>query len=145
MAFNDPFKELEDMQERMNKLMKSFWERGPQIAGTARGFPVDVKEDNGNLVVEADLPGVSKENIAVKVKDNRLVISGQEEEEREEESENYYRRERSRRGVSRTITLPEDVKNEEAKAKMEDGVLRVTLPKKKKVKKREKGQEIEVE
>lgn len=143
MPIKDPFKELEDMQKRMNKLMKNFWERGPKLAGTARGFPVDVKEEDGNLLVEADLPGISKENVAVKVKDNQLMITGQEKKEEEEESENYYRRERSKRGLQRTITLPEDVKGEEAEAEMEDGVLRVTIPKKKA--KKEKGKEIEVE
>lgn len=143
MPIKDPFKELEDMQKRMNKLMKSFWERGPKLAGTARGFPVDVKEEGGNLVVEADLPGISKESVAVKVKDSQLMISGKEEEEKEEESENYYRRERSRRGLQRTITLPEDVKGEEAEAEMEDGVLRITMPKREEKKK--KGKEVEVQ
>lgn len=143
MPIKDPFKELEDMQERMNKLMKNFWERGPKLAGTARGFPVDVKEEDDNLLVEADLPGISKENIAVKVKDNQLMISAQEEKEEKEESENYYRRERSRRGLQRTISLPDEVKGEEAKAEMEDGVLKVRMPKEKR--KKEKSKEIEVE
>ena len=143
MPINDPFKELEEMQERMNKLMKNFWERGPSAAGTMRGFPVDLKEKNDKLVVEADLPGVSKENIAVKVKDNQLMISGQEKEHRKEENENYYRRERSKKGMQRRITLPEDVESEKAEAEMNDGVLKVTLPKKEKEEKESK--EIEVE
>ncbi|MFP4115614.1 MAG: Hsp20/alpha crystallin family protein [Candidatus Aenigmatarchaeota archaeon] len=143
MPIKDPFKELEEMQERMNKLMKNFWERGPRAAGTMRGFPVDVREENGTMVVEADLPGISKENVAVKARDNRLMISAQEEKEEQEESENYYRRERSKRGLKRTVALPEGVKEEEAEAEMEDGVLRVTMPKKEK--KEEKSKEIEVE
>lgn len=142
MPIKDPFKELEKMQDRMNRLMKSFWEKGPEMAGF-KSFPVDVSEENGKVVVEADMPGVSKENIAVKARDNQLMISGQEESEEKEEKENYYRRERRRTGLKRTVTLPEDVAEEEAEAEMKDGVLRVTLPKKKKAVEKEK--EIEVQ
>lgn len=143
MSVKDPFKEIEDMQERMNKLMKDFWQRGPRAAGTMRGFPVDVKEDNGNIVVKADLPGVKKENVAVKARENQLLISCKEEGEKEVREENYYRHERKRSGMKRTVTLPEEVESGKAKAEMEDGVLKVTLPKKSKKEKKEK--EIEVE
>lgn len=142
MPIKDPFQELEDMQRRMNKLMRDFWERGPRIAGTAKGFPVDVREEGDDLIVEADLPGISKENIAVKVKDNRLMISGKEEEEQQEESENYYKRERRGRSMQRTIMLPEEVRSEKSGAEMNDGVLRIRLPKKKK--EEEESKEIEV-
>ncbi len=143
MPVKDPFKEIEDMQERMNKLVKDFWQRGPRAAGTMRGFPVDVHEDNGNIVVKADLPGVKKENVAVKARENQLMISCKEEGKKEVREENYYRRERKRTGMQRTITLPEEVKSEEAEAEMEDGVLKIRLPKKNKEKEKEK--EIEVE
>ncbi len=138
MPIKDPFDELEEMQKRMNKLMKNFWERGPKAAGTMRGFPVDIREENGKLVVTADLPGVKKEDIAVKARENQLMISCKEEGEKEISEENYYRRERSKKGMKRTVTLPEEVKSDEAKAEMEDGVLKVTLPKKKEKKKEEK-------
>ncbi|MFP4116813.1 MAG: Hsp20/alpha crystallin family protein [Candidatus Aenigmatarchaeota archaeon] len=143
MPVKDPFKEIEDMQERMNKLVKDFWQRGPRAAGTMRGFPVDVREENGNIVVKADLPGVDKENVAVKARENQLMISCKEEGERQVQKENYYRRERKRSGMKRTITLPEEVESEKAEAEMEEGVLEITLPKKEKKKTEE--EEIEVQ
>ncbi len=142
MPIKDPFGEIEDMQKRMNKLMKELWQRGPRAAGTMRGFPVDVHEENGNIVVKADMPGISKENVAVKVRKNQLMISCKEKSEEKVQEENYYRHERKKRGMQRTITLPEEVKENKADAEMEDGVLKITLPKKKKEKEKEK--EIEV-
>ncbi|MFP4045965.1 MAG: Hsp20/alpha crystallin family protein [Candidatus Aenigmatarchaeota archaeon] len=143
MPFEDPFDELEKMQRRMNKLMKDFWERGPQMAGMVRRFPVDIVEEDEEVVVKADLPGVEKENVAVKAQDNKLMITAQEDREKKEESENYFRHERRRGKLQRTITLPENIESDKAKAEMEDGVLEVRFPKKKVKKKKEK--EIEVE
>ncbi len=142
MPMKDPFDELEDMQERMNKLMKNFWQRGPRAAGALRGFPVDIREDNGNLIVEADLPGVDKDNVVVKVRDNQIMISCQEEDKKEESGENYYRQERSKTGMKRKITLPEKVKSDDASAKMEEGVLKVIIPKKAGKKKKERDIEV---
>ncbi len=143
MPVKDPFKEIEEMQKKMNKLMKNFWERGPKAAGTMRGFPVDLRDENGNLIIEADLPGVDKEDVVVKTRENQLMISCQEESKKEVSEETYYRRERSKRGMERTITLPEEVKPEKAEAEMKDGVLKITIPKKKVKKKKEKEIDIE--
>ncbi len=143
MPIKSPFDEIEEMQKKMNKLMKDFWERGPTAAGTMRGFPVDIREEDGNIVVVADIPGVSKDKVAVKAMDNQLMISCNEEGEKEIVDENYYRRERSKRGMKRTVTLPEEVKSDRAEAKMENGVLKVTLPKKKKKKDKEKKIKVE--
>lgn len=143
VTFEDPFDELEKMQSRMNKLMKDFWERGPQMAGMMRKFPVDIVEEDSEVVVMADLPGIDKENVAVKSQDNKLMIIAGQKKEKHEEGENYFRHERRRGKLQRTITLPENAESDKAEAEMEDGVLEINLPKKITEKKKEK--EIEVE
>lgn len=144
MTIKDPFDEMEKMQDRMNKLMKSFWERGPELARNIRGFPIDISRENGDMVVKADLPGVDKENVAVKVSEDQLKISTEEAGEKEESTQNFYRRERRKGKTERTITLPEETRSEKAKAKMENGVLEVRIPlKNKEKKKKEKKLEIE--
>lgn len=143
MTFEDPFEELEKMQERMNRLMRDFWERGPDMAGFSRKVPVDLKETNGDILLEADLPGFSKEEVSVKARENRVEITAQTKKEVKEGDEDFYRHERRSNKVRRAIPLPEEVEADKSQAEMEDGVLKVTLPKKRK--KKEKEKEIEVE
>lgn len=138
MTLKDPFDEIEKMQERMNKLMKSFWEKGPEFARHIRGFPVDITKENSNMVIRADLPGISKEDVDVKVSENQLKISAKQEGEKKEETGNYYRQERRSGKMERLITLPEDIESEKSEAKMEHGVLEIRIPLKEKEKKKEK-------
>ncbi|MFB6215453.1 MAG: Hsp20/alpha crystallin family protein [Candidatus Aenigmatarchaeota archaeon] len=142
MPFEDPFEELEKMQKRMNRLMRDFWERGPEMAGFSRKVPVDLKETNGEILIEADLPGFDKDEISVKAKENRVEISAQKKEERKEKDEDFYRHERRSNKVRRSISLPEEVEAEKSQAEMESGVLKIKLPKKEKKKEEEKKIEV---
>mmetsp|Transcript_48324 Transcript_48324/g.121665 ORF Transcript_48324/g.121665 Transcript_48324/m.121665 type:complete len:173 (-) Transcript_48324:126-644(-) len=93
---------------------------------------VDVKETEKNLVIQAELPGVKKEDLKVEVENGRLTISGQRHRQTEEKGENYHRMECSYGSFSRSFSIP-DISGESVAAKYTDGVLTLTLPKPEKV------------
>lgn len=90
---------------------------------------MDVKETDAEYVVSADIPGLSRDDIEVRVDEGRLVISGEKKQEEKKEDENYLRTERSYGSFLRSILLPSSVKEEEIGAVFKDGVLEVHLPK----------------
>lgn len=89
----------------------------------------DVYEQNGNLVVKAELPGVKKEDITVAVEDGDLVIRGERTHEEKVEEKDYYRMERSTGAFYRRLPLPEGITVDQIAATYNDGVLEVTMPK----------------
>ena len=88
---------------------------------------VDIFERDGKLVVRADLPGMSKDDVTVEVTDDAVVIEGERKFEHEENQEGVYRSERSYGRFHREIPLPDGVKTENAKANFKDGVLEVVI------------------
>jgi HSP20 family protein len=90
---------------------------------------VDIYEEGEELVVKAELPGIGKNDVNIRLLDNSLVISGEKKSERSEETKGYYRIERSAGSFERTILLPEGVKTEKAKASFTNGVLQIRIPK----------------
>jgi HSP20 family protein len=96
----------------------------------ARKIPaVDVIDRENEVVVRAEVPGVSKKDLHVSLSDNAMTIRGRTEHEEEKKKEDYYYREMSYGEFTRTLTLPADVDTAKAKATMKDGLLEVTLPK----------------
>lgn len=89
---------------------------------------VDIKENEKEYVLEADLPGVKKEDITIEINDNRLTISAKNDESVEEQRENYIRKERKFSSMVRSFGL-ENVKSDKITAKHENGVLTLILPK----------------
>ena len=101
-------------------------------------FPVaDIFDDGANLVLKAELPGMAKEDIDVKLIDNVVTISGERKREEKVEEKDYYRVERSSGSFLRSFRLPVEVKQEEIAATFKDGVLEVKLPKTEEAKNRE--------
>jgi HSP20 family protein len=113
--------------ERLSDLSLPFEGRVPKI---------DVIDRDDEIVVRAEVPGVSKENIEISVTGNSFTIKGQTKREEKEEKGDYYRSEVLQGSFSRTVTLPADVNEAAAKAQLKDGILEVTLPKAEKSKKR---------
>lgn len=101
--------------------------------GRLLGFPrIDVRDEEKNIVVTANTPGIAAKDMHIDVDDNMLTLSGKvsrEEEEGKKDSD-YYRMEREEGSFSRTITLPAAVDREHIDAKSKNGVLTITLPKK---------------
>ena len=104
----------------------------PEIERTWTKQPLmDIKDTGKELVIEAELPGIPKENIDIKLTENSIEICGEVKSEEKEEKEGYYRQERSYSTCYRNIPLPSEVIPNKADAKLEDGVLHIKLPKKK--------------
>jgi len=129
----DPFREMSSLQERMNRLFSDFRVRAPlgeeEITQGAWVPPVDIYETSESIVLEAELPGLTKDNIVVEVKNNTLTLKGDKKFEREAKEENYHRVERSYGGFQRAFTLPSTVQQDKVKAKFRDGILEITIPK----------------
>jgi HSP20 family protein len=89
---------------------------------------IEVFERGGQLVVRADLPGLTKDDVKVDVRADSLIIQGERRQEREENEEGFYRSERSYGSFYRSIPLPEGVEDDDVKASFRDGVLEVTMP-----------------
>jgi len=90
---------------------------------------VDIFETPEAVVLKAELPGITAQDISVEVKDNILTLKGEKKFEKETKEENYHRMERSYGSFQRAFTLPETVQQEKAKAKFRDGILEIALPK----------------
>lgn len=125
-----PVDRLESIVERLDEALD---ERDVDAdiprTGVLNAVDVDIVDDGDDVVVVSDLPGFDREDISVEADSHRLRLSAEVEEEEEEGDEEYYRKERSRRSLSRTVTLPVEVDASEADASYENGVLSVRLPK----------------
>ncbi|MGC8993240.1 MAG: Hsp20/alpha crystallin family protein [Candidatus Aenigmatarchaeota archaeon] len=138
MFEEDIFEELARMRRRIDRLMKAAF---GSLESEVESFPVDISETENEIIVRADLPGFSKDEVSVNATENSIEISAEHKEKREEKGEKFYRIERRVGSFKRVLSLPALVEPEKAKAKMKDGVLEVILPKKEK----KKGKEIKVE
>lgn len=130
-VFN-PFKEFEDMEREFFSL-PSF---------KSANFRTDIKDNGNAFELSAELPGYKKEDINVDIDDRTLTISAERKMEENEEKNGYIHRERSYGQISRSFDL-EGIKADEIKAKYQDGILTLTLPKEEKAIKGAKRLEIE--
>lgn len=94
-----------------------------------RDIKVDIRETDAEIIMEAELPGVNKEDIEITLDDNYLTLRAKQEAESEERRENYLRKERRSGTLVRSFLLPAEVKEEGVKAKFENGLLELRLPK----------------
>jgi HSP20 family protein len=132
----EPFRDLVGLQERMNRVFDESF-RGinrrsgeEDWVGGSWAPAVDIYEQNGNIVLKAELPGVDPKDVDVRVENNILTLSGERKLENEVKRENYHRVERAYGSFTRSFTLPNVVDTEKIKAEYKDGLLRMTLPKK---------------
>ncbi len=91
---------------------------------------LDIKEEDKEYIVSAEVPGFNKEDIKVELNDDVLTIASETKEEKEETKEGYIYKERSHRSFSRSFTVPGNLRPEEINAKLENGILTINLPKK---------------
>ncbi|PHJ19828.1 heat shock protein hsp28 [Cystoisospora suis] len=90
---------------------------------------VDMRDTGAEFVVQADVPGMDKENLKVDVHDGVLTIRGEQREDRKQEDQGFYLQERSQASFSRSVMLPDKVKEDDIKASLVNGVLQVHIPK----------------
>ncbi len=125
----EPFRELVTMRDDMDRLFETFFGTQPQTMDEFWRPAIDIEENNGNLMVRAEIPGMNKENIKVSVKEDMLKISGERKQENETKEKTFHRIERSYGKFERIIRLPSEVDADKVKASYKEGVLNVTLPK----------------
>jgi HSP20 family protein len=116
---------IDDVVDHMQKMFNQFQD----MADFRGSMPVNVKEEDGKVVVSADMPGVQKEDINLKADNDGLEISAESKEEIKEENEKYIRKERSSRTYRRRVAWPTEVDPETVSAEYTDGVLTVKADK----------------
>jgi HSP20 family protein len=129
----DPFQELNLITDRMNRLFQdSFGAAGREDALTTASFvpPVDIYEDEQNIVLKLEVPGIEQKDIDVRLENNTLTVRGERKFEKEEKEENFHRVERRYGSFYRAFTLPNTVDAENVNAEYENGVLKIKLAKK---------------
>jgi len=132
--FQDPF---QSFRTEMDRLFDSFLGGMPSLTSLRQGFPstqvitptLDVKENEKEIVVKADLPGMDEKDINLTVHNGVLSLRGEKKSEHTDERDNYHVMERSYGSFQRSIRLPDTVDEDKAEARFDKGVLTITLPK----------------
>jgi len=122
---------LSPFERELGRLFDDFWLspfRGTEWSG-AYLPPVNVKEDDGSVIAEAELPGMSEKDINVTVNRDSLRISGEKKQKEETREEDYYCMESSYGSFDRLVDLPAEVDEEKTEAEFNNGVLTVKMPK----------------
>ncbi len=119
------------MDQVFNQMLRDFWNPTPSEATGNRAWmpAVDIREEADALVLTAELPGLTKDQVDVTLENNVLTIAGERKFDNEQLEATYHRIERSYGAFSRSFTLPSTVHTDKVDATFTDGVLTVRLPK----------------
>src|ERR1700756_4477631 len=126
-------REFSTLQDRVNRIFReSYSPEGPDEALTTDNFapPVDVYEDEYNITLKIEVPGIDEKDIDVSIENNTLTVRGERTLEKEEKEENFQRVERQYGSFTRSFTLPNSVDLEQVSAHYNKGVLKIRLTKK---------------
>ena len=135
----DPFRELRSLQDDMTRLFSGVMPSGFNREEMTHGSwapSVDIFEDKEHLILEAELPGMNREDFEISVENNVITLRGERKFEKKTEGDNYHRVERSYGSFTRSFTLPQTVTADGATADFENGILHVSLPKREETKAR---------
>jgi HSP20 family protein len=135
----DPFRTLSTFQEQMNRLFEDAFGRSQsdESALTTWAPAVDIYETENELVLRADLPGLTDKDIDVRVENNMLTLRGERKFEKKVSEDDYLRVERSFGAFSRSFSLPNTVNTDAIQAEYTNGVLNVRMPKREESKPRQ--------
>src|SRR5881628_1897068 len=127
----DPFREFSTLQDRMNRLFQqSYGDREESLTTSTFAPAVDVYEDEHNVTLKIEVPGIDEKDIDVRIENNTLTVHGERNFEKEEKEENYRRIERQYGSFTRSFTLPSSVDSGHVSAHYDNGVLKIKLAKK---------------
>ncbi len=129
----DPFRDLVSLREKMNRLFEdAVTARGEErdMISSTWAPSVDIYETENAIIMNAEVPGIDEEDIEIKIEDNTLTINGERKLEKETSEENYHRIERSYGSFYRSFTIPRQIDQDKINAEHDNGVLRITMPKK---------------
>jgi HSP20 family protein len=135
----DPFRDVVTLRERMNRMFEDVFSGrtdDKELTPTSWAPAVDIYETENELVLSAEIPGLSEKEVEIKVEDNTLTLKGERRFEKETKEENYHRIERSYGSFYRAFTLPNSIDPDKIQAEHENGVLRVSMPKRQELKPR---------
>jgi HSP20 family protein len=130
----EPVREMITLRDAMDRLFDDAFTRPINMSAVSAMPVIDMYQDDENVVVKAQLPGLSEDDVQISVTDDILTLRGEFKQESEEEGKAYHIREQRYGSFERTIPLPTDVQVGKAKALFEKGILTITLPKAEKVK-----------
>lgn len=127
----DPFRELNALQQRMNRLFDEQYGGSREESMTTGAFvpPVDVYEDEHSIQLKLEVPGIDEKDLDIKVENNVLTVSGERKLEKEEKQENFHRVERRYGSFVRSFTLPNTVSTDDIQADYQNGVLKIRMAK----------------
>lgn len=149
-----PFKTIDKLFNEMDRLFADFWhptrfwDFEPLRIKLFDEDPffrtplANIEEDDNKFNITAELPGLDKADLEITVKDGRLEIKGEQKEEKEDNREGLLRREYHSSSYYRSFNLPENVDEDKIDAKLDKGILKLTLPKKEEEKKEKKKIEV---
>jgi HSP20 family protein len=128
----DPFRDVAALQDRINRIFNESFGRSQDVDDEVSMYdwspPVDIYETSDGIVLKVELPGISKEDVSVEVKDNVLTLKGERLLDPKIKDEHYYRKERSFGKFHRTFSLQEPIKSDLIKASFKNGVLTIDVP-----------------
>ena len=125
----EPVVNFEELDDNLSSILKNY---AIEDSTSFNSFnpKIDISEDEKNIYLEAELPGVKKENMKIKLEDNKLTISGEKKNANEnDENKRFFSRERSFGSFKKAFTIQADVKQDNIRAEFENGVLSVTIEK----------------
>lgn len=125
----NPFIELDDIQQRLNRLFVEKTAKTPAEAFADFLPLVDIQETDNEFIVKADLPEVKKDDVKVHLQDGVLVLEGERRIEKEEKGKRFHKVEREYGKFVRRFAMPTEIDAEKVRAEFKDGVLNVYLPK----------------
>lgn len=127
----DPFRELERIQARLNRMFgeRPSWGTDDDVSFAEWAPAVDIQETDKEYVVKADLPEVKKEDVKVEFDDGVLTVEGERKQEKEEKGKKFHKVERAYGKFVRRFALPTEVDASRVSAEFKEGVLNVHLPK----------------
>lgn len=126
--FYSPFKEMEDMVNRMFEDFTGDFDSGLSLSKTSAMPSFNMYRQDNNYVIEVSVPGYDKKDITIELQDDFLTIKGEKKEEKEEKNKNYHYREFHTGSFQRSLRLPEVINPEDFKAKYKDGILEIRIP-----------------
>ncbi|MBD3184280.1 Hsp20 family protein [Candidatus Poribacteria bacterium] len=128
-----PTRDVLGIRDEMNRLFDNFFAGLPERRkGLLEGEwapTIDIAETENEIVVTAELPGITQDDVDITITEDALILKGEKKEEKEVKEKNYHRIERSYGSFQRSVALPAGVVADKAKASYKDGVLHVNIPK----------------
>jgi len=120
----DPWSDFRDFERAMNRVFGDLYPTRTEYP------PINIWTGKDDIVVTAELPGLTPEDLDISVHENMLTLrcSPKEQEQQAQEGQTYHRRECARAGFSRSVRLPFDVDGDKVQAQIQNGVLKLTLP-----------------